>query len=310
MEKRILLAVDASIQSRLAVRYTARMSTVVPKMGFTLFNVQPVVPRFLVDEARWDLKAQAELAKMAARNLDTANRLLETHRNDLVRAGVPENAVELKTQTGRQGAAKDILDLAQQDLFDAVVIGRRGVSSIEEMLMGSVSSDLVQNSRLIPVWLVDGEVGSTGILAAVDGSENALRAVDHLCFMLAGNPEARFCLLHIAPMLRDYCAVDFSNTQAPELEEVTARVDRRCMEDFFGAVLKKLREAGITEGQVDIKTATTAIGVGREILRAARGGGFGTIVMGRRGVTKSFFSGSVSHRVCQGLTDAAVWLVP
>ncbi len=227
-----------------------------------------------------------------------------------MRAGVPESAVELKTQAGRQGAAKDILDFAQAGLFDAVLIGRRGVSSIEEMLMGSVSSDLVQNSRLIPVWLVDGEVGAAGILAAVDGSENSLRAVDHLCFMLSGNSEARFCLLHIAPMLRDYCAVDFSNTQAPELEEAAARGDRRCMDDFFGAVLKKLRESGIAESQVDIKTATTATGVGREILKTAKGAGFGTIVMGRRGVNKSFFSGSVSHRVCQSLMDAAVWLVP
>lgn len=310
MEKKILLAADDSSQSRLAARYAAAMSAVVPGMGITLLHVQPAVPRFLVDEAQWDIKTQAEIAKMAARNLESANRLLEAHQEELVRSGVPESAVELKTQPGRQGAAKDILDIAQEGLFDAVLIGRRGVSAIEEMLMGSVSSDLVQNSRLIPVWLVDGEVGSTGILAAVDGSENSLRAVDHLCFLLSGNPEARFCLLHIAPMLRDYCAVDFSNTQASELEEVAARGDRRCMDDFFGAVLKKLKEFGIAEEQVEIKTATTAIGVGREILKTAKEAGFGTIVLGRRGVNKSFFSGSVSHRVCQGLTDAAVWLVP
>lgn len=310
MEKKILLAVDDSVHSRLAVRYAARMSAVVPGIDFTLLHVQPAVPRFMVDEAKWDLKAQAALAKMAARNLESTNRLLEAHQEDLVRAGVPERAIVTKNLPRSRGAAKDILDHAQEGLFDAALVGRRGMSSIEEMLMGSVSSDLIQNSRLIPVWLVDGEVGSGDILAAVDGSENSLRAVDHLCFMLSGNPAARFCLLHITPMLRDYCAVDFSNTEEPELEEAAVQGDRRCMDDFFGAALKKLREAGIAESQMEIKTATTAIGVGREILKAAKGRGCGTIVMGRRGVNKSFFSGSVSHHVCQNLADAAVWLVP
>jgi hypothetical protein len=50
--------------------------------------------------------------------------------------------------------------------------------------------------------------------------------------------------------------------------------------------------------------------VGDVILDAARSEGFGTIVMGRRGVNRSFFGGSVSYSVSRSIADAALWLVP
>jgi hypothetical protein len=46
------------------------------------------------------------------------------------------------------------------------------------------------------------------ILLAVDGSESALRAVDHMAFMLSGNPEVRFCFFHVTPRLKDCCEID------------------------------------------------------------------------------------------------------
>ena len=82
------------------------------------------------------------------------------------------------------------------------------------------------------------------------------------------------------------------------------------MDDFFSAALAKLKAAGLTERQVETRTTSTLIGVADVILESARAEGFGTIVMGRRGVNRSFFGGSVSYSVGRNLADAALWLVP
>jgi nucleotide-binding universal stress UspA family protein len=310
MEKKVLLAVDDSAHSRQALAYAARLRGLVPGLGFTLFHSQPAVSQFLLDEARRNGQAMAELARVTARNAEAARALLERCRELLVRAGVPDPAVESLTEPRRQGLAKDIIDQAQHGLFDAVLVGRRGVGSMQQMVMGSVSAQVVENSQVIPVWLVDGEVRSLRVMVAVDGSAGALRAVDHLAFVLSGNPDATVRFFHVTPRLRDFCAVDFTATDARPLEALVAAGDRRCMDDFFAAALDKLKAAGLTERQVETRTTSTLVGVANAILEAARTDGFGIIVMGRRGVNRSFFGGSVSYSVSRNLQDGAQWLVP
>ena len=310
VEKKVLLAVDDSTHSRRALAYAARMRSLVPDLGFTLFHSQPAVSQFLLDEAKRSAASRAELARVAARNAEAARALLERCREVLVRAGGPGPEIECVTQPRQQGLAKDIIDQAQNGLYDAVLVGRRGLGSMQQMVMGSVSAQVLENSQVIPVWLVDGEVRSLRVMAAVDGSAGSLRAVDHLAFMLSGNPEAVVRFFHVMPRLRDFCEVDFAQTEAPPLEALVAAGDRRCMDDFFAAALRKLKGAGIAEQQVETRTASTLIGVADAILEAARADGLGTIVVGRRGVNRSFFGGSVSYAVSRNLADAALWLVP
>ncbi len=310
MQKKILVAVDDSTPSRQAVEYAGRMAGIIPELGVTLFHVQPPISQFLLDEAKGSSRSQAELNKAAARNAEASHGLLVNYREMLIRSGLKEPAVGLATQPRHQGLAKDILDHAQNGLFDAILVGRRGISSVQQMFMGSVSAHLVENSPVIPVWLVDGDVRSMRVMAAVDGSESALRAVDHMAFMLSGNPEVRVCFFHVAPRLKDYCEINFGAEAGGGLETLLAQGDRRCMDDFFPAALAKLREAGFRDDQVETRTATTLLNVGDTILTAAREGGFGAIVMGRRGINKSFFGGKVSYAVSHKLSDAALWLVP
>jgi nucleotide-binding universal stress UspA family protein len=310
MQKKILVAIDDSTPSRQAIAYAGRMRELIASLSFNLFHVQPPISQFLTDEARRSGRAQVELKTIADRNAEASRRLLAKYRDLLMRHGAAESQVELATHPRHQGPAKDILDYAQNGLFDAILVGRRGISSMQQMFMGSVSAHLIENSPVIPVWLADGEVRSTRVMAAVDGSESALRAVDHLAFMLSGNPEVRVCFFHVTPRLRDYCEVDFDQEPGSSLETLIAQGNRRCMADFFAAARVKLRDAGFREDQVETQTAATLVSVGEAILEAARGGGFGTIVMGRRGLNRSFFGGKVSYHVSQKLSDAALWLVP
>lgn len=310
MQKKILAAIDDSPHSRLAVDYAVRMKDLVPELGFTLLHIQPPMSQFLVDEAKRSGQAQAELNRAVARNAGAARDLLARYRDLMVRAGIAEAAIEVLAAPRSLGLAKDILDHAQNGLFDAILVGRRGISSVQQVFMGSVSTHLIQNSAVIPVWLVDGNVDSARVLAAVDGSESALRAVDHLAFMLSGNPQVKIRFFHVAPRLKDYCEIDFGQKAGSGLETLLVQGDKRCMDDFFSAALAKLHAAGFQESQVETRTEATLVSVGETILKAARDGGFGTVVMGRRGMNKSFFGGKVSYAVSQKLSDAALCLVP
>jgi nucleotide-binding universal stress UspA family protein len=310
MEKNVLAAVDDSIHSRWALDYAARMAAVIPQLHLTLIYIQPTISQFLLEEARSSISAQAELKKLIAKNREAAQALLDRHQENLLRAGMPERAVQRVTIPRHLGLAKDIIDYAQNSLFDAMLIGRRGLFAVQRMFMGSVSSSLVENSRVIPVWMVSGEVRSTRIMAAVDGSESSLRAVDHLIFMLSGNPESRVSFFHVTPKLRDYCAIDFGQEEGNELEGIIAGGDKRCMDQFFAVALRKLREAGFTNERIEIQSASSLIAIGETIRQAARNGGFGTTVIGRRGLNSNFFGGRVSGFLSQKPFDAALWLVP
>lgn len=61
METKILLALDDSIHSMRAVKYAVGLSSLVKQATFTLFHVQPTISQFLLDEAKTDFKARADL---------------------------------------------------------------------------------------------------------------------------------------------------------------------------------------------------------------------------------------------------------
>lgn len=310
MEKKILAAVDDSLHSRQALDYAARMAGIIPELSVTLLHIQPTISQFLLEESRSRPSARAELKKILAKNQAAAQAMLARQKDTLLRSGMEDRTVQLVTIPRRLGLAKDILDYGQTGLYDSILIGRRGLSGLQQMVMGSVSTSLAENSRVIPIWLVGGEVRSTRILASVDGSESSFRAIDHLAFMLSGNADARMSFFHVTPKLRDYCAIDFSQKEGVELEGIMAGGDKRCMDDFFPAALKRLKEAGFTEERIEIQSAESLISIGETILRAARSGGFGTIVTGRRGLNKASPGGRVSNFLCQKLSDAALWMVP
>lgn len=307
--RKILLGIDASPAARGALDYVGRIARVVPGLGVRLFHVEPAVSAFLADEAGRDPLARERLAALCREQRAGALRLLEEARDVLLRAGVPPGGIELESWPRREGAAKDMLDAAEEGLFDAVCVGRRGVSRLEEMLGGSLSRHLVEHSRLIPVWVVDGTPRGEGILAAVDGSESALRAVDHLAFLFSGAPPPRIVLLHVAPRLRDVCEIDFAAEVPEGLEELVVRGDRRCMEQFVPAAMARLGAAGLA-GAVETATVTVWHDIADTVLREARERGCGTIVLGRRGAGGSFFGGRVTRGVFRGLADAALWVVP
>ncbi|MFC1867547.1 universal stress protein [Thermodesulfobacteriota bacterium] len=309
MEKRILIAVDGSIYSRKAVEYTVKMGSVIKGLNYTLLNIQPKISEFLIEDAMLDSKARSALKEVTAKNQQNALDLLDESKSIMIKLGIDEKSIETITQPVTRGTAKGILDYAKQSLCDAIVLGRRGISRLAEAFMGSVTNNVLEYTSVTPVWAIGGEVASSKMMLAIDGSESALRAVDHVSFVIGDNPDIEITLLHVTPRLRDYCTIEFDE-EGDIIEEVITQGDQRCVESFYTHAQQKFKEAGLKESQIEIKEITSTINIGKTIVDEAKKGNFGTVIIGRRGINNSFFMGSASRYVLTNITDCAVWLVP
>jgi len=156
------------------------------------------------------------------------------------------------------------------------------------------------------------------ILIAFDGSENARRAVSYTAAMVGSNPERRVTVAAIErPPDRDLFPDD-----ASWKAQCATRVEamRAALEEARGM----LAAAGVPDASVSTRFVEScrsplreslecSIGtsIALEILRLAEEDGFGTVVVGRRGVSRQeeFLFGSVSTKIIQAAKGLAVWVV-
>ncbi|MGB5986050.1 MAG: universal stress protein [Desulfobacterales bacterium] len=310
MEKKVLIAVDGSSHAEYALKYAAQTYAWASELKFVLFHVQPTISQYLLDEAGRKPGAHAELEKLKKTNSQASRKLLETHQEKLISLGVDAADIQFVSLPRKFGAAKDILEYSISGMVDAIVMGRRGISGLTELFAGSVSAAVVDNSKLIPVWLVDEKSAGQEIMVAVDGSQNSLRAVDHLAFMLQNNSEAIITFFHMTPRLQDFCPIDFDAAETGDLEEILQEGDQACIDQFYARARKKLAQAGIDDHQIKINVKQGGLRVGRAVLDAFRKGSYGTLVIGRRGDDKKFFTGSVSRHLINNFSQGALWVVP
>ena len=310
MQKKILLSVDDSRHSKSAVQYAAEISAVVPQLHYVLFHIQPMISLFMRDEAHKNVQTKIELEKLLKKNNEAALGLLENFQNEMVRLGIGEDRIEISTRPRKLGLAKDIIEYSKENRYDAIVVGRRGLSRLQEMMLGSASANIVEHSQVTPVWLIDGDVSGSKLMAAVDGSEASLRAVDHLSFMLSGNPATQLTLLHVTSKARDYCEVNFDEEPSDHLEEIVARGDKACIDQFYAHAIQTFKKSGIPENQIELITLKGGGSPAKDILKAAEKGNYSTLVVGRRGIEKAFFMGRVSRYIISRASNRAIWLVP
>ena len=267
-----------------------------------------MISQYLLDEAKTDPKVSASLKKAIKKNTAKAKTLLEKQKKRMITMGVPSEHIEMVAQPTMIGRSKDILEYARKGIYDAIVVGRRGLSRIQKTFRGSTSAELLESADVIPVWMVDGNVTSQRILVAVDGSESSYRALDHVGSMFSENPEIKLSLFHVSPEAEDIDAFSFEKDD-PDIQDIVTKGSERLMGKFFADAALKLKEAGIAADRVEIITIKRKAKVGKMILAEAKKGNYGTVVVGRRGADQSHFFGSVSRYVTERITDRALWLV-
>ena len=315
-KRRLLIALDGSEQSFEAVRYA---SQVLPpkKMKVVLFHVQSKIP-----ESFWDIEKDpsfrhrlAPVAAWAMQQEKAMEEFMEKSRQLLVDQGVPQKAVDVKIKDKEVGIARDIAREAQGD-YDAVVMGRWGMSKIKDLVWGSIANKVVGHLVQSPLWVVGGSPQPGKYLVAMDGSDEAMRAVDYVGTMLAGSD----CTVTLFHVLRgfEFLSLGFEGAfvPSPEVlggEEIKAELQRaeEAIKTVCNQAIDRLEQAGLKGDQINSKIVTGAASRARAIVEEAKNGGYGTIVVGRRGLSRveEFFMGRVSSKVMQLAKEMAVWVV-
>jgi nucleotide-binding universal stress UspA family protein len=107
-----------------------------------------------------------------------------------------------KTFAERFGKIKDILNEGSEGLYDAIILGKRASYTLQwffERSADETAKALIGDSSLsIPLWICpETEWGKRNVLVGLDGSENSLRAVDHVGYILSRQDQHKITLLYV-----------------------------------------------------------------------------------------------------------------
>jgi nucleotide-binding universal stress UspA family protein len=72
----------------------------------------------------------------------------------LEHAGFGRNQITARTATGVLSRAGAIIQYALKGEYGTIVVGRRGLSEVEEFPMGRVSNKVIHMARELAVWVV------------------------------------------------------------------------------------------------------------------------------------------------------------
>ncbi|MEJ5243961.1 MAG: universal stress protein [Desulfomicrobiaceae bacterium] len=154
------------------------------------------------------------------------------------------------------------------------------------------------------------------VVVAVDGSDNAWRAVEYVAAMLGGVPGVQVCVLLVERLpSRDLFASQVA-------WEATCQVHRERARAFVDRCRQRLEAANLAVETVVINScaaveneagAVCSLGtsIARDIIAFQEQGQYGTVVVGRRGVSRAeeFLFGSVTTKVTHLARNCAVWVV-
>ena len=309
--KKILVAVDGSPQSLNGVRYIAlKFSNADLKVNLMhVLSTEPEPFQDMEKEKLFSRKMQTKQAEWIRKEKESAQKFLEEVRHILLEANLREGNVGLILQERQVGIARDIIAESSKG-YDAVVIGRQGLSKFRDIFLGSVSYKIVQAVGDIPVWVIGGDIRSRKILVAVDGSKNSRKAVDYVGKFASTNG-AEVTLFNAVREFR-LAMLDIATPGGEEIEgKILAELEKD-VQRMFDSYRRRLEKAGVEIRVISSKYILQSRSRSGDILKEAKEGDFGTIVMGRRGLSRvhEFPLGRVTTKVLNRADLFALWIVP
>ncbi|MDZ7760399.1 MAG: universal stress protein [Desulfovermiculus sp.] len=272
MHKHILLTISDDPGKLYGVKFVNEFFKNKDTVRFTLFFIAPRTGR----DVEFELDQHVE---------ETCDLALETARQRLIRGGFGEENILCKIKKQSMSKVKDIIHEANRGLYDALVLGRRGISRLEELINDSVSMRALEQERKSPIWICrEPDPGRRNVLLCVDGSEPSLHIADHIGFMLKNEDSHAITLFHVS-------------SQGSKGEEI------------LGQAQDELIKNGIASERISTKYAA-GNNPEQVIVQEATAGKYAVVAAGYAEKPKSglFRLGSTSKKLAYNLQGAALWL--
>jgi nucleotide-binding universal stress UspA family protein len=155
MGKKILVAVDESENAMRAVDYIARTFT--PDHEVTLYhvvmNTAAICDMNSPELIPYFTSQQITFCSLEDKKKELVQKATDEAKKRLVKAGFEEKNIVSKMEPKKKGVARDILTEAQSG-YETIVLGRRGLSSVAEFLIGSVSQKVLHSAKDVSIVLV------------------------------------------------------------------------------------------------------------------------------------------------------------
>lgn len=223
-------------------------------------------------------------------SLKTEKSFLGQVRQRMIDFGFPAENIRTEARAGAISTAQDIIAHGRKGLYDALVLGRRGLTLLESLIQDSVSSKVLDEQCDLPLWICrEPERQKKNVLLCTDGSRQSLNTADHVGFVLEAAPDSTITVLHVSTGAGEKQQEILDNTVAEILNNGYPR------ESIITLALEGSNPAEV-------------------ILKYARINNFAVIAMGRKCQTSPrtgfsrFFVGSVSSDVLKNLERASLWI--
>jgi len=154
-DNKILIAFDDSENAMRAVEHVAKFFN--PGNQVALFSVlQDTVSIFTMNHPEltsYFLAQQANFTELEEQQKTIVKRAQQKAKTILLQAGFQADNIVIKAQVKKNGIARDIIDFASG--YSIIVMGRRGLSGIQEFFLGSVSQKVLHSVKDTSVLIVN-----------------------------------------------------------------------------------------------------------------------------------------------------------
>jgi hypothetical protein len=293
MRKHLLVTVSNDSQNLSGVQFVCGFFKKISEHQLTLFHIC-ILAASEMDKALFEMwtdpdeKVDEHLTVGASRALEKASSLLKQSRMSI-------ESIKVKTVAERYGKVKDILREGQRGLYDAIILGRRASYTLQwifERPADETPHSMIRDSCFTsPIWICpEPDLNRKNVLLAIDGSENSLRAVDHVGYILALQEQHDITLFHA------------DNGTCPDKSEL------------FKKSRELLNENGIIDSRIAEKSSWS-LTVSGTILSEVERGGYSAVAVGlhgmERGLLKEYnLAGGTTAKLISKIEKSSLWCVP
>lgn len=316
MEKKMLLAVDGSRNGFEVVTIAGQILKDQPSVHLVLFHCVQQMTGLLPGEICSEIESECRLSFTDQEKIGRA--VLREARNRITGSGFPDDKIEEVLKLDSSDPAQDILAETDARKIRTIIVGRRGKSQIENLLLGSVSSKVAQYSKDKTVWIIDSPIQATAkVLVALEGEPDSRELARYTAEVMAPKPNLEYTFLHLIPPVPPTFWDDGHILSPSEQKDRQSRVERwraswvGRIEKFMSEAKGLMVERAVPEEKVQTLILPTKEGIARDLLNEIAEHRFQFVVMGKKSFheRKPFLMGSHAAKVLQNLKGAVLCLV-